>query len=110
LPLYTTDTTYLSISAWIKRTSSGAWQAIYASGTQTNLWGMYIDVNDKFDFSVTGIANHAGISSIGQATSAFYFPGQIDDVRIYNYALSPTQIKEIYNNGTVYFGPATGTP
>jgi len=31
------------------------------------------------------------------------FNGQIDDVRIYNYALTPTQIKTLYNNGSVNF-------
>ena len=32
-----------------------------------------------------------------------YFPGQIDDVRIYNYALSPVQVRDVYNNGAVSF-------
>lgn len=32
-----------------------------------------------------------------------YFPGLIDDVRIYNYALTPDQIKTLYNNGSVSF-------
>jgi hypothetical protein len=31
------------------------------------------------------------------------FNGQIDDVRIYNYALTPTQVKTLYNNGAVAF-------
>jgi len=31
------------------------------------------------------------------------YSGQIDDVRIYNYALTPTQIKTLYNNGAVNF-------
>ena len=32
-----------------------------------------------------------------------YFNGQIDDVRIYNYALTAEQIKTVYNNGAVNF-------
>ncbi|CAN5322876.1 hypothetical protein BH10PAT1_BH10PAT1_1780 [soil metagenome] len=37
--------------------------------------------------------------------------GQIDDVRVYNYALSPTQIKTIYNDAfSVFYGPVTGSP
>ncbi len=37
--------------------------------------------------------------------------GQLDDVRIYNYALSAAQIKNIYNGGAgVRYGPASGTP
>jgi hypothetical protein len=39
------------------------------------------------------------------------FKGQIDDVRIYNYALTPDQIKTLYNGGgALRFGPITGTP
>lgn len=37
--------------------------------------------------------------------------GQIDDVRIYNYALTEAQIKSLYNsNSSVYFGPEEGQP
>ena len=32
-----------------------------------------------------------------------YTNGQIDDVRIYNYALTTEQIKQIYNGGVVNF-------
>jgi len=33
------------------------------------------------------------------------------DVRIYNYALTETQVKSLYNeNSSVLFGPSEGTP
>jgi hypothetical protein len=32
-----------------------------------------------------------------------YFNGKIDDVRIYNYALTPEQVKTLYNGGAVSF-------
>ncbi|MDP2684769.1 MAG: LamG domain-containing protein, partial [bacterium] len=51
--------------------------------------------------------------SIGRAGeyAGFYFDGLIDDVRIYNYALTPQQIKLDYNQGSaVRFGPASGRP
>jgi len=35
--------------------------------------------------------------------SGSYFNGQIDDVRIYNYALTSEQVKQIYNGGAVNF-------
>ncbi len=38
------------------------------------------------------------------------FNGQIDDVRIYNYGLTHTQIKSLFNEGATRFGPATGAP
>jgi hypothetical protein len=34
-----------------------------------------------------------------------YFDGTIDDSRVYNYALTETQIKTLYNSGAVRFGP-----
>ncbi|MBI2595346.1 four helix bundle protein [Candidatus Daviesbacteria bacterium] len=37
--------------------------------------------------------------------------GQIDDARIYNYALTATQIKALYNDGgAARYGPVTGAP
>ncbi|MDD4027356.1 MAG: DUF2341 domain-containing protein [Candidatus Shapirobacteria bacterium] len=35
--------------------------------------------------------------------SSYFFNGQIDDVRIYNYALTSEQIKQVYNGGSVNF-------
>ena len=40
---------------------------------------------------------------IGRRTSGTYFKGQVDDVRIYNYPLTPEQIKIIYNGGAINF-------
>jgi len=55
----------------------------------------------------------AGSGAVLAATSNVYigdgyqlsrhFPGQIDDVRIYNYALTSEQIKQLYNGGAVNF-------
>ncbi len=42
-------------------------------------------------------------SYIGKRDSGNYFSGQIDDVRIYNYALTEEQIKQVYNGGAVNF-------
>lgn len=42
--------------------------------------------------------------------AALYFNGQIDDVRIYNYPLTQTQIKDLYSGGAASFRPSTGTP
>lgn len=40
-----------------------------------------------------------------------YFQGQIDDVRIYNYPLTLTQIQGLYNeNSAIRFGPSSGPP
>lgn len=42
-----------------------------------------------------GIDNRIGFSS----PNGGYFEGQIDDVRVYNYALSSDQVKNVMNNG-----------
>jgi Concanavalin A-like lectin/glucanases superfamily/Domain of unknown function (DUF2341) len=43
--------------------------------------------------------------------SLFYFSGQIDDVRLYNYPLSATQIRLLFNDASsVRFGPTVGQP
>ncbi len=49
---------------------------------------------------------------IGQVNAVNNYPwgGLLDDVRYYNYALHADQIKQVYNNGAVYFGPAEGNP
>lgn len=39
----------------------------------------------------------------GWASSMKYFSGQLDDVRIYNYALTSTQVKTLYNGGALNF-------
>ena len=40
-----------------------------------------------------------------------YLQGQLDDVRIYNYALTASQVVNLYNNGAVVrFAPNTGSP
>jgi len=60
------------------------------------------DIKD-FDF----ISNADVGSFIGSLRGvAQYFNGLIDDVRIYNYALTPLQVKNLYNQGSsVRFGP-----
>ncbi len=66
------------------------------------------------------IANQSLSASI--ATSASFYlgsrggsgqvlVGQIDDTRIYPYAMSANQVKKLYNDGAaVYYGPDTGAP
>jgi len=40
-----------------------------------------------------------------------FFDGTIDDARIYNYALTASQIRNVYNEGSsVRFGPSSGLP
>jgi hypothetical protein len=38
------------------------------------------------------------------------FKGQLDDIRVYNYALTAAQVKTLYTGGAINFAPITGTP
>ncbi len=54
-----------------------------------------------------------GNTTIGRAGSfsGQYFSGQIDDVRVFNYALTPVQVQLLYNNNAaLQVAPLTGTP
>ncbi|OGH33280.1 MAG: hypothetical protein A3A47_01410 [Candidatus Levybacteria bacterium RIFCSPLOWO2_01_FULL_37_20] len=63
-------------------------------------------------FSGTVPTSDTGNLLIGARTitTTSYMSGQIDDARIYNYALTATQIKLLMNDGAVRFGPNTGAP
>jgi len=63
--------------------------------------------------SLTGNTNSQstgfGIGTYGTVANST-FNGQIDDVRIYNYALTATQVQLLYNNGAYSVAPVTGVP
>jgi|GEM_PF-1286092 len=64
-------------------------------------------VNGKLSgsFSTSGdITPQATTTFIGKRSDGYSFSGQVDDARIYNYALTATQVKELYNGGAVRFG------
>jgi len=50
------------------------------------------------------------IGARGYTLAGTYFDGLIDDVKIFNYALTAQQIKTIMNQGAVSFVPITGSP
>lgn len=53
----------------------------------------------------------AGTSSSTAKAGQRRLHGQLDDTMLFNYALTPAQIKVLYNqNSAVRFGPQTGTP
>lgn len=95
--------------------TSGAWNHVVTvySGNDTS---MSIYINGKLDPANTTVTNTAssgnGNTTIGSngADNSFTFNGQIDDVQIYNYALSAAQVKQLYNGSAVRFGPSEGSP
>lgn len=86
----------ISIGVWqhVVVTYDGAIRKIYINGIQSGNTDTQISGNiDVSNSSLT----------IGQDFDSRYFDGQIDDVRLYNYALTPYQIKTLFNNGAVSF-------
>jgi hypothetical protein len=63
--------------------------------------GKLIQSDDITGFTIDSDAN---LSIGGNTAAAWLWPGQIDDVRLYNYALTSTQVKTLFTNGAVYFG------
>jgi hypothetical protein len=96
-------------------------------GDLTNTWHHVVVVLDRaagtsyyLDGALVG-SNTSSNGCSGNANSADHLllgtnvgdglVGDLDDVRIYNYALTATQIRTLYNeNSAVRFGPLTGSP
>ncbi len=90
------------------------WHHLVAMRSGSNV-SIYVDGkrNANGPTSRTGsLANSTNfyIGQFSRGDANRYWPGQVDEVRFYNYALTDTQVKILYNNGAVFFGPATGAP
>mgnify|MGYP001617332601 CR=1 FL=1 len=88
--------------------NDGNWHHIVTVVNNTTV-SLYVD--GKLDTSAPGNTGYTGYTTpkfnIGNAylAATSYFSGQIDDVRIYNYALTPLQVKQVFNEGSgVRFG------
>jgi hypothetical protein len=92
----------------INLTDIGTWHHVTATFSSGSL-KYYLDgkLNSSTTTTVTSIVNDSIAARIGKhSTGNEPFPGLIDDVRIYNYALTPSQIKNVYNDGSaIRFGP-----
>ena len=53
--------------------------------------------------SLTGIDSVSTGNSLYLGQNSYRFSGKLDDVRIYSYALTSEQVKNIYNNGAINF-------
>jgi len=99
------------LSSGANTITSGAWNHILVTfdGTTRRI---YINGKETANDAPTSI-NVTANQTLWLATyagSSNFFPGQIDDVRIYNYPLTAVQVKNLYNNGALNFGPSTGSP
>lgn len=100
----TADPTNITNSTWthIAGTYDGTTLKIYTNGilkNSTAASGQGVDTNSIW----IGRRHDTG-------GTVDYFPGQIDDVRIYNHARNAAQIRTDMNDGALRWGPATGAP
>ena len=67
---------------------------------------IYVDGAFQNSTMGNGAASPAGVFSIGRfgAGSNFFWPNGVDDVAVYNYALSSTQIANLYTSGATAHG------
>ncbi len=70
---------------------------IYINGVTQNL------ITSEENLLIHSILNDNDVL-IGYDPDGYYFDGKIDDVKIWNYALTPEQVKQEYNGGAVKFG------
>lgn len=107
-----------SSSAYLQATSTinvndGKWHhaACTLSGTTLTLYDNGIQVATSSSTTGSRDTSSAGGLSIGRfnAASTLNWPGFIDDVKIYKYARSITQIKADFNKGAEVLGIATNT-
>jgi len=87
--------------------TAGQW--IHVATTIDSSYNFQLFVNGTSIGTSSGSAPTDGSQALrigawsGTQLTSNYFPGQIDDVRIYNYTLTNTQVKNMYNNGAVNF-------
>jgi hypothetical protein len=73
---------------------------IYIDGVKQNLTFKYGSSTTGGYFLNTGSEDSMALGRRFYLGSPEYYNGQIDDVRIYNYALSDTQVKTLLNNNS----------
>ncbi len=98
---------YLSIGASL---TANTWQQVTAVRDTTKLIERFY-VNGKYisqnTYSV-GVSSSSNFTEIGRRDASNYkFSGLIDDVKIYNYALTPDEVKQDYNRGSSFVAGST---
>ena len=84
--------------------STGEWHFVVGTYDGTTV-KIYVDGVQGTSSSLSNatLDNAGGVYIGGQSSSLM--DGQLDEVQIYNYALTPQQIKTIMNQGAIRFGP-----
>jgi hypothetical protein len=94
----------------IKNIPAGQWNhiAFTADGTTLKVYinGKLFKPTTSYSGNIADNAsNNLFLGTYGTTTPSLgrWFNGKVDDVRIFNYALTAQQIRDVYNNGAVSF-------
>jgi len=97
----TSTTWYYNVGSGL---NDGAWHHLVVTwdGNYSHVWKFYID---GVNYSTGGAGGDTIVTSnlIGSGSATGNFKGLIDEVKIYNYELTPEQVKTEYNGGAVNF-------
>lgn len=104
----------------ISATASGAWHHIVAAYDGSNtIGGLHIYVDGSLmASSVSGntgplvtIGNRPWvIGTVQSSNKVFFFPGSLDDVRVYNRALSAQEVQQLYKQGSANVAHSNSDP
>jgi hypothetical protein len=84
--------------------------AVYHSGSQT----MQMFIDGTLDSSVSGTlpppnASTTNAMTVGNDSGAYIFNGNLDDLRIYNRALAPSEVLALFNGGLAFISLQDGS-
>ena len=95
-------------SAIYEKDIRNAWHHVLGVFVSDDERRLYVDGEYRDTDTTNKIYNTAvdrfSIGRSGDSTDSDYFNGLIDEVKIFNYALTPEQIKTEYAGGAVRFG------
>ncbi|MFA5932493.1 MAG: DUF2341 domain-containing protein [Microgenomates group bacterium] len=92
---------------------TGSWEHYFVTYNGANNMKLYrngIQVSSGTYTNGSAASNGNGFYMMYANNSTNYVNGQLDDVKVFNYALTATQVKDIYNGGAIFYGPTTGSP
>lgn len=110
---YYDGATWRTTSTGISSAGTGWHHFVYVVDDANNIQKIYVDGVEKGSTAYTQSISYAGLGSYtfigrhGNSSGNYDFNGVIDDVRVYNRALSAQEIQDLYNtsslSGTVAF-------
>ena len=99
-----TDTGTAGYTITNSRINLNQWNHVVLQYTGSQVESYINGIKDKNTNALTGSSTASAFNfGTNYNFSDDWFNGQLDDVRIYNYALTPIQVKNIYNNGAINF-------